>query len=101
MARAMPRGAGRHAVEAARSDGMSLARRFRCGAEAAIPTPLAYLFRAVPPPQAGAGSPESGADAAGIASTSGAKSRYITGVTKRLRIVELIRPPTITQARGE
>jgi hypothetical protein len=39
--------------------------------------------------------------AAARPSTSGASSLYITGVTSRARMVELINPPMITQASGE
>jgi hypothetical protein len=39
--------------------------------------------------------------AAARASTSGASSLYITGVTSRARMVDEISPPMITQARGE
>jgi hypothetical protein len=41
------------------------------------------------------------ATAAARASTAGARSLYITGVTSRARIVDDIRPPMMTHASGE
>lgn len=55
--------------------------------------------RALDAPQGHA--PTTAGSVAAARAALGASNRYMTGVTSRLRMVELMRPPMMTQANGE